>query len=220
MSSSGLTKPRAKKWAQVRFTMAGAKYGFLLEVTHSAMDGRYGPLSASFGSLLSKNRALAVPTVFLAFVGSGMAIWAPERMAGALSFLFFFISLSESISLTMAVPPFPFLSAPSRSMRVWPKKAAMPQKSLGFHLLVNGWTWHSAHWIWMPMNRLPVAPTSLLAAGWLLSWLASVKKTAGLSASLPSAVIIAFTILSHGSPLLNCSASQCSNLSVLRFLLL
>src|SRR5262249_57460143 len=40
------------------------------------------------------------------------------------------------------------------------KKAAMPQYSFCFHF-VNGWSWHWAHWSWMPRNALAVTSVIL-----------------------------------------------------------
>ena len=37
---------------------------------------------------------------------------------------------------------------------VWRKKAFTPQKSDCTHSLLNGWSWHCVHWVWMPRNSL------------------------------------------------------------------
>src|SRR5437763_14936486 len=121
-------------------------------------------------------------------VGSGMAMVGPGVMAFSPVFLatagFGAPRLSTSLNVMGAF----FGSAlPARSRWAWkwPKNAAMPQKSFCVHLSTIGWTWHSAHWSWMPMNRLAVAPTSLAGDGWLLSWLARKNNACGSSSSLP-----------------------------------
>src|SRR5262245_25810956 len=120
----------------------------------------------------SKNFAGAEPTVFFGSVGSGMGMTAPAGTGRLMSFFFLLPAGGgwRSTSLMVAGPLF-FL-APSRSARVWPKNAAIPQKSLVVHLSLYGWVWHSAHWSGTPMNRLAAAPVSLAGDGRLLSWLA------------------------------------------------
>src|SRR5262245_13641384 len=110
MSSMGLIRPRAKKCAHTRFTVAGAKYLLSFAVSHAARAGRYGPLPVGSALSLSKNLPFAVRTVLRGSFGSGMAMARPLGP-------FFgppLTALAGSVSLIVA-GPFIFLASPARS---------------------------------------------------------------------------------------------------------
>src|SRR5262249_47734482 len=73
---------------------------------------------------------------------------------------------------------------------------------------VNGWLWHSAHWICTPRNSWAAEPVNCDGSTLPMSALASAKTTAGDDDTLPDAVTISVTNLSQPVPLLKPSANQ------------
>src|SRR4051812_39420454 len=117
----------------MRLTAAGAKYGFLEEANHSARAGRYFGLAMVGTSGPPKIFALPTPMSLLGSRGSGMG-----TMPGGLAAIALALApptlppCGAPSSVTFAVPCTLLFLAPTwRSVRVWAKKAAMPQKSFG-----------------------------------------------------------------------------------------
>ena len=178
MSSIGLTNPRPKSWAQVRLTIALAKYGLSAAVSHLASTGRAGSARAIVGSGPPRNFAGSV----LADSGSGLIL--PRFGLG--------------VSWTDGSPTFALMLPTSVLKKNW----AMPQYSVCL-VVLNGWLWHWAHWICWPMNSLPQA--SVILSTVLFD---RKNPTAPFSLIGPVAVRMAVAISSHGRFLLNSRASH------------
>ena len=159
-SSTGLTKPRPKKWPQTRLTKAGAKNGLSADVAQAAKRGRNG-WSSRTGCSPPRKRALTTwPPLACrcwdhdAAIGwlLGKPTWSLLPACG------WVLRTSVRVGGPPLLPP----------LRTRPKKAAVPQKSACFQL-ANGWLWHSAHCSCTPRKSRVAEAASRLGCGWPFS---------------------------------------------------